>query len=199
MKIFSYSPKRTILHRVPPLLKLLIIAALSYLIFGAEQKVVLGITGVLLLGKIFWQIDGWKQLGIFFISIFALSALFNLDYIYLQIEQLSSPFFYTLRLCDVLMLNIFFVFSTTPYQIATSVSSIFFFHKRWQKKVFLVVFLIFSLIPIIFHKSEQLNMAQRARVFRLNPLQRVIYKLFPLLVICFEAADKLSKSLEARL
>ncbi len=199
MKIFFYSPKKTVLHKAPPLLKLLAIAIFSYLIFRINEPKILALTAILLLGKIFWKIDGWKQLAVFFVSIFALSSLLNIDYQNLQIGQLRQPFFYTLRLSAVLILNIFFVFSTTPYQIAQSVSRFVFFSKSWRKKVFLIVFLIFSLIPIISHKMGQLNLAQKSRIVRLNPFQRIIYKLFPLLIICFEAADKLSKSLEARL
>ncbi len=199
MKIFCYSPKITVLHKLPALLKLVLIACLSYLVFQIDQSWMLLLGALLLLGKLYWRINGWRQLSVFFVSVFVLSGLFNINYGQFNLAQLLPPFFYTLPLVIVLLLNIFFVFSTTPYQIAHSVSQLFCFYKPWQKKIFLIVFLIFSLIPIIFHKSQQLKMAQESRIFHLNPLKRTIYKLFPLLIICLETADKLGTSLQSRL
>ena len=198
MKIFCYSPRQTVLHKIPSLLKLAFIGIGSYLIFKVNLQSLLVALAILIVAKLWWKINGWKQIITFFVTIFLLSSLFNLDYQSLTLSQLKSPLIYTVRLTIILIINIFFVFSTTPQQIAKSVAIFFCWHKPWQKKIFLTIFVVFSLIPIVFHKYRQLELAQKSRIYNLNPFKRIIYKLYPFLIICLETADKLSKSLEAR-
>ncbi len=198
MKIFCYNSKPTILHKIPSLLKLIFIGLSSYLLFKASTQAIFAALTILLVAKLLWRINGWKQIISFFVTIFFLSSLFNLDYLHFDFAQLASPLIYTTRLTIILIINIFFVFSTTPYQIARSVATFFCWYKPWQRTIFLTIFVVFSLIPIVFHKYRQLEMAQKSRIYNLNPFKRIIYKLYPFLIICLETADKLSKSLEAR-
>jgi len=202
MNLFSYSTKRSCLHSINPLVKFFLVILLTYAIFHLNVSTLFLIFFVFNCCFLFFGIKNYSQVLKFGSFIFFLSSIFIIisqlktGFI---LDDFRAPAIYTMELVCILFVSIFFVFSTKPMDIAKSISKLFFWNKKISFNIFLLIFLVFSFIPILNEKMRQINNAQKSRAQIKNPLKKVVFITFPLLIISFEIAYRLSLALESRL
>ena len=211
---FGYFSGDSVLHRLDPRFKLLIIILLSLVCLNLHF-LSLGMMTFLLLGFILYSRlplkSGIWQLRYFFILLLFVfiarvlstggAPMIETKFITVSRQGLYDGFLICWRLAFIVLLSFALMSTTRPAEIKAAV--------QWylkpvpfipERKVALMMGLILRFVPVIFDQAAETVEAQKARCVqnRKNPIYRLTKLGFPLMRRTFERADDLVAAMEAR-
>jgi energy-coupling factor transporter transmembrane protein EcfT len=215
LTIFHYLHKNSVLHKMDGRIKLICMILFSISASFASSKSDFTILTIVLLATLFIAqlpiTTLLKELKFFsFLIILVIvvhsfsipgSPIPNFPVPGLTIEGITSGLVFAWRLILIIIICIIFT-GTTPLLLLRNVIEWFLRPVPLipASRVAIMINLTFALIPLIFDQASEMLNAQKARCIegRKNPVKRIMFTAFPLLVQTFRRTDELILAMEAR-
>lgn len=222
MIIGRYVPADSLLHRMDPRAKLLLVFFFVCVVFLANNVWTYGLLGVftlvlILLSKISprFIFNGLKPILIIIIFTFTLHIFFTkegdllLELGWLKVYEggLRQAIFITLRFVFLILVTSLLTLTTTPIAITDGLESLLNPLKKWKFPVHelaLMMSIALRFIPTLMEETDKIMKAQVARGvdFSSGPIKERIKAIVPLLVPLFvgsfKRAEELATAMEAR-
>ena len=215
LNIFHYLPRKSILHTMDGRIKLLcmvlfsIAASVAVRIFDLVCLTIVLLIALwgsqLPIKKLFTELRYFLFLIVMVFIVHSFSVpgapVTNIPIPGLTWEGLRSGLLFGWRMILIILISTLLT-GTTPLSLLRSVIEWFlrplpFVHEA---RVATMFSLTFVLIPLLFDQASELLAAQKARCIegRKNPIQRVIFLVYPLLLHTFMRADEIVFAMESR-
>lgn len=215
LNIFHYIPQKSIIHEMDGRIKLIcmilftIAAGIAARIF--DFTILTSVLVITLIGsglpitKLFIEIRYFLFLIGIVIVVHSFSIpgtpIPNLPIHGLSMEGLRSGLLFGWRLILIILISTILV-GTTPLSLLKSVIEWFLRPIPFiqEARVATMFSLTFVLIPLIFDQASEMQEAQKARCIegRKNPIIRIKFLIFPLLLHTFMRADEMVLAMESR-
>lgn len=189
LNIFIYKKGNSIIHKLHPTLKVILMVLSSYVITTGNNFILLYYISIIIFG--------------FFISKLPLKLLLkDLKYllflgviISLSESSIISGLIYTVRIGEMILLGTIFTGTTRPEDIAPGLFKII-RSRRIAQNIALTI----GLIPtfLISWKEIESSLNSRGLYIRKNPLRILNGIVLPLLIETFKKADSISMAMESR-
>lgn len=215
INIFHYLPRKSIIHMLDARIKLICLICFNIVISNAVKAIELSIlTCILFIILIGSRLPVKKIISeiryfLFLISLVVIVHSFSIPGIPLSIvpipgltlEGLRSGFFFGWRII-LIILTCAILIGTTP--LATLKNVIEWFLRPFpfirETRISTMFSLTFVLIPLIFDQAFETLDALKSRCIevRKNPIRRIVFLAFPLLLQTFRQADEIALAMESR-
>jgi energy-coupling factor transport system permease protein len=125
--------------------------------------------------------------------------LFKLGFLNATLEGVIRGLSYSLRVFLLVLSAMLFGFTTSPFDLADSLSNFFFrFKSETLREIPMIVIFVFRFIPLMFREGKRAVMAQKARCGYVR-LERDIFSLiFPVIHSSIRKAEQLALGLHAK-
>lgn len=217
-----YVPTNSVMHKMDPRAKLLLVFIFVCVIFLANNLWTYAILSVFTIGiialsniPIRFLIGGLKPVFLLIIFTFALHILFTKEgellyrFGWLEIYQggLIQGLFISLRFTLLILVTSILTLTTTPISITDGMEELLNPLKKWKMPVHelaLMMSIALRFIPTLMEETDKIMKAQMARGidFSSGPLKErikaVVPLLVPLFVSAFMRAEELAIAMEAR-
>lgn len=217
-----YVPTNSIMHKMDPRAKLLLVFFFVCVVFLANNLLTYAVLGVFTIGMIAlsnirfrFLLDGLKPIFLLVIFTFVIHILFTKegDLLYsfgwLEIYKggLTQGVFISLRFIFLILVTSLLTLTTTPISITDGMEELLNPLKKWKVPVHelaLMMSIALRFIPTLMEETDKIMKAQMARGanFSSGPikerLKAVIPLLVPLFVSAFKRAEELATAMEAR-
>lgn len=214
LSIFAYRSGETLLHRLDPRTKLMVLFLANGLFIGSGYAVLAAISlavaftlhhlGISLPSLLYRT----RVFLVFLLFIFLSravfipgSTVFEFGLLRFSSEGISSGLAYCWKLAVILYAGIVFIASTTATQIRLSLE---WFLKPFpfvpERRVGVMIGLLVRFLPLMVEKAADISDAQKARGVekRKNPVYRLVSFSLPFMRSVFRTADELVIAMEAR-
>jgi energy-coupling factor transport system permease protein len=217
-----YVPMESVIHRMDPRSKLLLVFLFVCIVFLANNTstyILLGLYTILMLGlskiPIRFLYEGLKP--VFFLVLFTLilhlfltkegDLLFKLGWIEIYEEGLRQGIFISLRFFYLILITSLLTLTTTPIEITDGLETLLDPLKKINFPVHemaLMMSISLRFIPTLMQETDKIMKAQMARgvEFSSGPvkerLKAIVPLLIPLFVSSFKRAEELAIAMEAR-
>jgi energy-coupling factor transport system permease protein len=217
-----YVPMESIIHRMDPRSKLLLVFLFVCIVFLANNTstyILLGLFTILMLGlskiPIRFLYEGLKP--VFFLVLFTLilhlfltkegDLLFKLGWFEIYEEGLRQGIFISLRFFYLILITSLLTLTTTPIEITDGLETLLDPLKKINFPVHemaLMMSISLRFIPTLMQETDKIMKAQMARgvEFSSGPvkdrLKAIVPLLIPLFVSSFKRAEELAIAMEAR-
>lgn len=219
--IGQYFPGNSILHRLDPRVKLVLLLfylaevfvfsnACSYMILGAAAGLLIWISGVpfrmvLRSLKPLW----WIILFTFIIHLFSHpgTPLWTIGMFTMTWEGINQGVFISLRLILLILMSSLLTFTTSPLRLTDALESLLNPLKRFglpAHELAMMMTIALRFIPTLIEETDKIMKAQESRGADfstgsvLSRLRNMVPVLVPLFLSAFRRADELAMAMEAR-
>ncbi|MDY4697628.1 MAG: energy-coupling factor transporter transmembrane component T [Selenomonas montiformis] len=219
--IGQYFPGNSILHRLDPRVKLVLLLvylaevfvfsnARSYMILGAAAGLLIWISGVpfrmvLRSLKPLW----WIILFTFIIHLFSHpgTPLWTIGMFTMTWEGVNQGVFISLRLILLILMSSLLTFTTSPLRLTDALESLLNPLKRFglpAHELAMMMTIALRFIPTLIEETDKIMKAQESRGADfstgsvLSRLRNMVPVLVPLFLSAFRRADELAMAMEAR-
>ena len=219
--IGQYFPGNSILHRLDPRVKLVLLLvylaevfvfsnARSYMILGAAAGLLIWISGVpfrmvLRSLKPLW----WIILFTFIIHLFSHpgTLLWTIGMFTMTWEGVNQGVFISLRLILLILMSSLLTFTTSPLRLTDALESLLNPLKRFglpAHELAMMMTIALRFIPTLIEETDKIMKAQESRGADfstgsvLSRLRNMVPVLVPLFLSAFRRADELAMAMEAR-
>lgn len=217
-----YVPTNSIMHKMDPRAKLLLVFIFVCVVFLANNLLTYGLLalftiGLIALSKIPFRflIGGLKPVFLIIIFTFILHILFTKEgellysFGWLEIYEggLIQGFYISLRFTLLILVTSLLTLTTSPIAITDGMEQLLNPLKKWKAPVHelaLMMSIALRFIPTLMEETDKIMKAQMARGidFSSGPIKdrvrAVIPLLVPLFVSAFKRAEELATAMEAR-
>lgn len=222
MIIGRYIPSDSLLHKMDPRAKLLLVFLFVCVIFFANNVMsylVLAIFTILLIGlsrvPVRYLYNGLKPILFLIIFTFILQVLFTkegrllYDLGWLEIYEggLIQGLFISIRFTLLILVTSLLTLTTSPIEITDGMEELLKPLKRWKMPVHelaLMMSIALRFIPTLMEETDKIMKAQTARGvdFTSGPIKQrvkaIVPLLVPLFVSSFKRAEELATAMESR-
>ncbi|MGX1902000.1 energy-coupling factor transport system permease protein [Thermolongibacillus altinsuensis] len=222
MIIGKYVPGRSLIHRLDPRTKLLMMFFYVFIVFLANNVwtytlLTLFTLSLLLLSKIPFSfiVKGFKP--ILWVIVFTLllhvlmtkegNMLFQFGWIEIYDKGVQQGFFISLRFLLLIAITTLLTLTTTPIEVTDGMEKLLAPFKRWNMPVHelaLMMSISLRFIPTLMEETEKIIKAQAARGvdFSSGPfserMKAMTSLLIPLFISAFKRAEELAIAMEVR-
>ncbi|WP_108671988.1 energy-coupling factor transporter transmembrane component T family protein [Peribacillus acanthi] len=217
-----YVPSESVIHRLDPRSKLLLVFFFVCIVFLANNAVTYGILGIftiiiLLLSKIplRFLINGlkpilWLILFTFLLHVFFTKEgelLYKFGWLEIYAGGIRQGIFISMRFTFLILVTSLLTLTTTPISITDGMEQLLNPLKKWKLPVHelaLMMSISLRFIPTLMQETDKIMKAQAARGvdFTSGPIkervQSIVPLLVPLFVNSFKRAEELAIAMEAR-
>ena len=222
MILGRYVPVDSIVHKMDPRSKLLLVFLFVCIIFLANNVVSYGLIGLftlilLILSKIpiRFLYNGLKPILFLIVFTFVLHILFtkegevvfNFGWLEIYDGGLRQGLFISLRFTFLILVTSLLTLTTNPISITDGMETLLHPFKKWKLPVHelsLMMSIALRFIPTLMEETDKIMKAQMARGvdFSSGPLKErikaIVPLLVPLFVSAFKRAEELAIAMEAR-
>jgi len=217
-----YVPANSVMHRMDPRAKLLLVFFFVCIVFLANNLVTYSLLGLVTLGiillskiKIRFLISGLKPVLLLIIFTFLVHILFTkegevlyqLGWLEIYEGGLRQGIFISLRFTFLILVTSLLTLTTTPISITDGMEELLNPLKKWKVPVHelaLMMSIALRFIPTLMEETDKIMKAQIARGVDFssgpikNRIKAIVPLLVPLFVSAFKRAEELATAMEAR-
>ncbi|MFB5284600.1 energy-coupling factor transporter transmembrane component T family protein [Peribacillus sp. Hz7] len=217
-----YVPANSVMHRMDPRAKLLLVFFFVCIVFLANNLVTYSLLGLVTLGiillskiKIRFLISGLKPVLLLIIFTFLVHILFTkegevlyqLGWLEIYEGGLRQGIFISLRFTFLILVTSLLTLTTTPISITDGMEELLNPLKQWKVPVHelaLMMSIALRFIPTLMEETDKIMKAQIARGVDFssgpikNRIKAIVPLLVPLFVSAFKRAEELATAMEAR-
>ncbi|MFJ8268173.1 energy-coupling factor transporter transmembrane component T family protein [Peribacillus asahii] len=217
-----YVPANSVMHRMDPRAKLLLVFFFVCIVFLANNLVTYSLLGLVTLGiillskiKIRFLISGLKPVLLLIIFTFLVHILFTkegevlyqLGWLEIYEGGLQQGIFISLRFTFLILVTSLLTLTTTPISITDGMEELLNPLKKWKVPVHelaLMMSIALRFIPTLMEETDKIMKAQIARGVDFssgpikNRIKAIVPLLVPLFVSAFKRAEELATAMEAR-
>ncbi|MEH6948557.1 energy-coupling factor transporter transmembrane protein EcfT [Bacillus sp. JJ634] len=217
-----YVPANSVMHRMDPRAKLLLVFFFVCIVFLANNLVTYSLLGLVTLGiillskiKIRFLINGLKPVLLLIIFTFFVHILFTkegevlyqLGWLEIYEGGLRQGIFISLRFTFLILVTSLLTLTTTPISITDGMEELLNPLKKWKVPVHelaLMMSIALRFIPTLMEETDKIMKAQIARGVDFssgpikNRIKAIVPLLVPLFVSAFKRAEELATAMEAR-
>ncbi|RID83429.1 energy-coupling factor transporter transmembrane protein EcfT [Peribacillus asahii] len=217
-----YVPANSVMHRMDPRAKLLLVFFFVCIVFLANNLVTYSLLGLVTLGiillskiKIRFLISGLKPVLLLIIFTFLVHILFTkegkvlyqLGWLEIYEGGLRQGVFISLRFTFLILVTSLLTLTTTPISITDGMEELLNPLKKWKVPVHelaLMMSIALRFIPTLMEETDKIMKAQIARGVDFssgpikNRIKAIVPLLVPLFVSAFKRAEELATAMEAR-
>lgn len=217
-----YVPADSVMHRMDPRAKLLLVFFFVCIVFLANNLVTYSLLGLVTLGiillskiKIRFLISGLKPVLLLIIFTFLVHILFTkegevlyqLGWLEIYEGGLRQGIFISLRFTFLILVTSLLTLTTTPISITDGMEELLNPLKKWKVPVHelaLMMSIALRFIPTLMEETDKIMKAQIARGVDFssgpikNRIKAIVPLLVPLFVSAFKRAEELATAMEAR-
>jgi len=209
----AFYPRDSLIHSLDPRSKLLFVFTYFIAILLVNSPIAYILLSLLItIPFLFSKLPPGKILKGFtpFLILFLLTFLFHLfltpgEILFKlgglngTVEGLYKGLFYSVRIFLLVLSAILFGFTTSPFDLADSLSNFFFrFKSETLREIPMIMIFVFRFIPFMFREGKRAVMAHKAR-FGYVRLGRDIFSLiFPVIHSSIRRAEQLALGLHAK-
>lgn len=217
-----YVPTNSVMHKMDPRAKLLLVFFFVCVVFLANNLWTYAVLGVFTVGIIAlsnipfrFLIGGLKPVFLLIIFTFVLhifftkegESLFQFGWLEIYKGGLIQGLFISLRFTFLILVTSLLTLTTTPISITDGMEELFNPLKKWKVPVHelaLMMSISLRFIPTLMEETDKIMKAQMARgvEFSSGPIKErikaVVPLLVPLFVSAFKRAEELATAMEAR-
>ncbi|MFD0051592.1 energy-coupling factor transporter transmembrane component T family protein [Actinomycetes bacterium NPDC127524] len=222
MILGRYVPMNSLLHKMDPRAKLILVFFFVCIIFLADNWKAYTVVGIftislIILSKIPFGFlyNGLKPIFFLIIFTFLLQIFFNKEgailykfsWIEIHEEGLRQGIFISLRFTFLILVTSLLTLTTTPISITDGMEELLNPLKRWKLPVHelaLMMSISLRFIPTLMEETDKIMKAQTARGVDFssgpikNRIKAIVPLLVPLFVSSFKRAEELAIAMEAR-
>ncbi len=219
----QYFPGKTLLHRLDPRTKILLLVFYIVALFMAKNALGYGLLALTLVGAVLVSRVGFKAVlrgmkPVFFIVVF--TAVLNLLYtpgqgepliafwvIKIYWEGIRTAFFMVLRIMLLISCTFLLTYTTSPILLTDALEDLLGLLKKLRLPVHelaMMMSIALRFIPTLIEETDKIMSAQKARGADfetgnlLHRAQALIPLLVPLFISAFRRADELAVAMECR-
>ncbi|USK60008.1 energy-coupling factor transporter transmembrane component T family protein [Peribacillus asahii] len=217
-----YVPADSVMHRMDPRAKLLVVFFFVCIVFLANNLVTYSLLGLVTIGiillskiKIRFLISGLKPVLLLIIFTFLVHILFTkegevlyqLGWLEIYEGGLRQGIFISLRFTFLILVTSLLTLTTTPISITDGMEELLNPLKKWKVPVHelaLMMSIALRFIPTLMEETDKIMKAQIARGVDFssgpikNRIKAIVPLLVPLFVSAFKRAEELATAMEAR-
>ncbi|HHT9110605.1 MAG TPA: energy-coupling factor transporter transmembrane component T family protein [Candidatus Brocadiaceae bacterium] len=215
LTIFHYMHKNSIIHKMDGRIKLACMILLSASVSFTSAKFALATLTIILLATLFIAklpimtlLNELRYFAFLIALVFGIRSFSipgtpipNFPLRVVTVEGITSGLLFAWRLILIIIICLILT-GTTSFSSLRNVIEWFLRPIPFipAARVAIMVNLTFVLIPLIFDQASEMLNAQKARCIegRKNPVKRIMFIAFPLLVQTFRCADEMVLAMEAR-
>lgn len=217
-----YVPANSVMHRMDPRAKLLLVFFFVCIVFLANNLVTYSLLGLVTLGiillskiKIRFLVSGLKPVLLLIIFTFLVhifftkegKVLYQLGWLEIYEGGLRQGVFISLRFTFLILVTSLLTLTTTPISITDGMEELLNPLKKWKVPVHelaLMMSIALRFIPTLMEETDKIMKAQIARGVDFssgpikNRIKAIVPLLVPLFVSAFKRAEELATAMEAR-
>ncbi len=209
----AFCPRDSLIHSLDPRSKLLFVFACFIAVLFINSVVSYILLSLFIIAPFFLSklpfmkvIKGFIPFVPLFLLTFILhlfltpgEILFKLGVLNGTLEGFYKGLFYSVRIFLLVLSAMLFGFTTSPFDLADSLSNFFFrFKSETLREIPMIVIFVFRFIPFMFREGKRAIMAQKARCGYIR-LERDIFSLiFPVIHSSIRRAEQLALGLHAK-
>jgi len=209
----AFYPRDSLIHSLNPKSKLLFVFTCFISVLFVNSTVAYILLSLIISipfffsklppGKVF---KGFTPFLLLFLLTFILhlfltpgEILFKLGVLNGTIEGFYKGIFYSVRIFLLVLSAMLFGFTTSPFDLADSLSNFFFrFKSETLREIPMIMILVFRFIPFMFREGKRAVMAQKARCGYVRLEKDIFPLIFPIVHSSIIKAEQLALGLHAK-
>ncbi len=209
----AFYPRDSLIHSLDPRTKLLFVFTCFISVLFIKSSAAYALLSLVVIlpflfsklpsGKIF---RGFTPFLILFLLTFLLhffltpgEILFQLGGLNGTLEGFHKGFFYSMRIFLLVLSAMLFGFTTSPIDLADSLSGVFFrFKSETLREIPMIMIFVFRFIPFMFKEGKRAIMAYKARCGYIRMGRDLFSLVFPVVHSSIRRAEQLAVGLHAK-